>query len=161
MATRRYWKSLCAMAIAMAGSDAIAPAASASAQPAGALTVEVVKYPTPVFDVRLADIVKGTPPNDMDITGPPDSVRAMDGGQVSQIFEIRPRSQPTTASAVYEVQQDGRHLGTFRVEFQLSGGGDPNNLQVSCNEEDSPVNCWAFENPFVVRVYPKNPANNS
>jgi hypothetical protein len=150
-----------AMAIVVAVIGVIGAAASASAQPDGTLTVEVLKYPTPEFGVRLAELVRGTPPSDMDIAGPPESERDMDGGQASHIYQIKPRSQPTTASAFYEVEQNGRHLGTFRVDFKLGGGGDPNNLEVSCNEQDSPVDCWAFQSPFVVRVYPKNPANNN
>jgi hypothetical protein len=150
-----------AMVIATTVIDVIAAAASASAEPDGTLTVEVLKYPTPVFGVRLADLVKGTPPNDMDITGPPGNERDMDGVQATQIYQIKPRSQPTTATAFYDVEQNGRHLGTFRVDFNLGGGGDPNNLAVTCNEQDSPIDCYAFENPFIVRVYPKDPARNS
>jgi hypothetical protein len=143
------------LALVVAVGSVIAAPTSASAQPDGALTVEVVKYPTPVFGVRLAQLVKGTPPNGMDITGPPENGRDMDGGQVSQIYQIRPGSQPATASAFYDVDQNGRHLGTFRVDFKLGEGGDPNSLEVSCNEQDSPVDCWAFGNPFIVRVYAK------
>ncbi len=136
-------------------SSVIAGAASASVQPEGALTVEVVKYPTPVFGVRLVQLVKGTPPNGMDITGPPETGRDMGSGQVSQIYEIGPAGQPATASAFYDVDQNGRHVGTFRVDFKLGGGGDPNSLEVTCDEQDSPVDCWAFENPFIVRMYAK------
>jgi hypothetical protein len=149
-----------AVVTAMAVIDVIAPAASASAQPDGALTLEVLKYPTPEFGVRLAELDKGTPPNDMVITGPPDNERDMDGGQASHIYEITPRSQPTTASAVYDVEQNGRLLGTFRVDINLGRGGNPSNLEVTCNEQDSPIDCYAFENPFIVRVYPKDPARN-
>lgn len=149
-----------AIAIAMAAGGVIAASASASAEPDATLTVEVLKFPTPVFGVRLAELVKGTPPNDMDITGPPENERDMDGGQASHFFQMKPRDQPTTASAFYDVEQSGQHLGTFRVDFKLGGGGNPNNLEVTCNEQDSPVDCWAFEDPFVVRVYSKNPANN-
>lgn len=149
-----------AMVTAMAVIDVIAGAASASGEPVGTVTVEVVKYPTPEFGVRLSQVVKGTPPNDMDITGPPDNERDMDGGQASQIYEITPRTQPTTASAVYDVEQDGRLLGAFRVDVNLGWGGDPNNLEVTCDEQDSPIDCYAFENPFIVRVYPKDPARN-
>jgi hypothetical protein len=144
----------------MAAIDVIAAPASASAEPDGTLAVQVLKYPTPVFGVRLAELVTGTPPNDMDITGPPENERDMDGGQASHLFQIKPRGQPATASAFYDVEQNGQHLGTFRVDFNLGGGGDPNNLAVTCNEQDSPVDCWAFEDPFIVRVYSKNPANN-
>jgi hypothetical protein len=89
----------------------------------------------------LAELVKGTPPNDMDITGPRENQRDMDGGQASHTFEIRPRSQPATASAFYDVEQHGQRLGTFRIDFNLGAGGDPNNLLVACNEQDSPE-CW-------------------
>jgi hypothetical protein len=147
-----------AMVTVMAVIDVIAAAASASAEPDGTLTLEVIKYPTPVFGVRLAELDKGIPP--MDITGPSDNERDMDGGQASHFFEITPRSQPTTASAYYDVEQDGRALGTFRVDIKLGFGGNPNNLEVTCNEQLAPVDCWAFENPFIVRVYPKDPAGN-
>ena len=62
-----------AVVTAMAVINVIAAAAPASAQPDGMLTVEVVKYGTPVFGVRLAELVKGTPRNHMDITGPPET----------------------------------------------------------------------------------------
>ncbi|HTQ21124.1 hypothetical protein [Mycobacterium sp.] len=137
--------------------DVIAVTAPASADPA--LTVEVVKYPTPVFGVRLADLVKGMVPNDMDIVGPPENQRDMDGGQASHVYQIRPHNHSVTASAIYDVEQNGQRLGSFRVDLNLGGGGDPNTLQVTCNEQDSPVDCWAFENPYVVRIYAKSPAN--
>lgn len=143
------------LALVVVVSSAIAVAASASAQPEGALTVEVVKYPTPVFGVRLVQLVKGSPPNGMDITGPPETGRDMGSGQVSQIYQIGPAGQPATASAFYDVDQNGRHVGTFRVDFKLGGGGDPNSLEVTCDEQDSPVDCGAFENPFIVRIYAK------
>jgi hypothetical protein len=149
-----------ALVTAMAVIDVIAVPASALAEPEGTLTLEVLKYPTPEFGVRLAELVKGTPPLDMDIAGPPENERDMDGGQASHIYEIRPRSQPTTASAIYDVEQNGRLLGTFRVDMKLGWGGNPNNLEVTCNEQDSPIDCYAFENPFIVRVYPKDPARN-
>jgi hypothetical protein len=149
-----------ATAIAMALIVAIAAAASASAEPDGALTLEVLKYPTPEFGVRLAELDRGTAPNEMGITGPPDNERDMDGGQTSHIYEITPGRQPTTASAVYDVEQNGRLLGAFRVDIKLGWGGNPNNLEVTCDEQDSPVDCYAFENPFIVRVYPKDPARN-
>ena len=82
------------MVTAVAVIDVIAAAASASAEPDGTLTVEVLKFPTPVFGVRLAELVKGTPPNDMDITGPPENEKDMDGGQASHFYQIKPRSQP-------------------------------------------------------------------
>ena len=143
------------LVIVVVVSSVIGGAAPALAQPDSALTVEVVKYPTPVFGVRLVQLVKGSPPNGMDITGPPETGRDMGSGQVSQIYQIRPGSQPATASAFYDVDQNGRHLGTFRVDFKLGGGGDPNSLEVTCDEQDSPVDCWAFENPFIVRIYAK------
>jgi hypothetical protein len=112
-----WLKPVSVMVIAMAVIDVIAAAASASAEPGDTLTVEVVKFPTPVFGVRLAELDKGTPPSDMDITGPAENERDMDGGQASHIYRITPRSQPTTASAVYAVEQDGQLLGTFRINF--------------------------------------------
>ena len=80
-----------AIVIAMAAVGVIAASASASAEPDATLTVEVLKFPTPVFGVRLAELVKGTPPNDMDITGPPENERDMDGGQASHFFQMKPR----------------------------------------------------------------------
>ncbi len=100
-----------------------------------------------MFGVRLAELDKGTPPDDTDNTGPPENERDMDGGQASHTYRITPRGQPTSASAVDAVEQDGRLLGTFRINFKL-GGGDPNNLEVTCDEQLSPVNRYAFENPF-------------
>lgn len=144
-----------AIVTAMAVIDIIAASASAPAEPDGTLTVEALKYPTPAFGVRLAELIKGTPPNDMDITGPPENERDMDGGQASHTYQTKPRSQPTTASAFYDIEQNGQDLGTFRVD-----GGSPNNLEVTCDEQDSPVDCYAFENPFIVRVYSKSPENN-
>jgi hypothetical protein len=44
--------------------------------------------------------------------------------------------------------------------MNLGQGGDPNNLEVTCNEQLAPVDCYAFESPFIVRVYPKDPARN-
>ena len=70
----------------------------------------------------------------MDIKGPPEDERDMDGGQVSHFCEITPVSQPTTASAFYDVERNGQLLGTFRVDIKLGSGGNPNNLQVTCNE---------------------------
>jgi hypothetical protein len=122
----------------------------------GILTVEVLKYVTPEFGVRLANLDKGTPP--VDITGPADSERDMDGGQMSHFYAIRPGGRPATATAFYDVEQNGQLLGTFRVDMNLGQGGDPNNLEVTCNEQLAPVDCYAFENPFIVRVYPKDPA---
>ena len=124
-----WLKAVSVLVAAVALIDVIAAAASASAEPGDTLTVEVVKFPTPAFGVRLAELDKGTPPNDMDITGPPENERDMDGGQASHTYRITPRSQPTTTSAVYAVEQDGRLLGTFRINFNLGGGGDPNNLE--------------------------------
>lgn len=146
---------------ALAAINVIAAPSSASAQPDGTLTVEVVKFPTPVFGVRLAELDKGATPNDMDITGPPENQKDMDGGQASQTFEIRPRNRPSTASASYDVEQNGQHLGTFRVGFRLGSGGNPNNLEVTCDEQDSPVHCWAWQDPFIVRIYPKEPGLNN
>lgn len=124
----------------------------------GSLTVEVLKYVTPEFGVRLANLDKGTPP--VDIKGPADSERDMDGGQMSHFYAIRPGGRPATATAFYDVEQNGQLLGTFRVDMNLGQGGDPNNLEVTCNEQLAPVDCYAFENPFIVRVYPKDPARN-
>jgi hypothetical protein len=149
-----------ALVTAMALIVAIAAAPSASAGPDGTLTLEVLKYPTPEFGVRLAELDRGTPPNDMNISGPPDNARDMDDGQASHIYEITPGSQPTTASAVYDVEQNGRLLGAFRVDMKLGWGGNPNNLEVTCDEQDSPIDCYSFENPFIVRVYPKDPARS-
>jgi hypothetical protein len=149
-----------AMVVAMPAIHVVAAAASASAEPDGTLAVQVLKYPTPVFGVRLAELVKGTPPNDMDITGPPANETETDRGQASHIYAIRPRNQPTTAAG-YEVDQNGDHLGTFRIDFKLGSGGDPNSLEVTCKEQDSPVDCWAFEIPFIVCIYSKTPADNT
>lgn len=146
---------------AMTAIHVVATPASASADSDGTLTVQVVKYPTPAFGVQLVELVKGTPPNDMDITGPAANERDLGGGQASHTYEIRPGRQPATAAAIYEVEQDGRHLGTFRIDFKLGPAGDSNSLSVTCNEQDSPVDCWAFENPFIVRIYAKTPANNT
>ena len=93
----------------------------------------------------------------MDIQGPPENERDMDGGQASQIYELTPSGQPTVASAYYDVEQDGRLVGTFRIDLKLGWGGNPNNLEVNCDEQDAPVDCYAFENPFIVRIYPKHP----
>lgn len=146
---------------ALAAINVIVAPSSASAQPDGALAVEVVKFPTPVFGVRLAELDKGAPPNDMDITGPPENQTDMDGGQASQTFAIRPSNQPTAASAIYDVEQNGQHVGTFRVGFRLGSGGSPNNLEVTCDEQDSPVHCWAWQDPFIVRICPKEPGLNN
>ncbi|MBW0018194.1 MAG: hypothetical protein JO236_11710 [Mycobacterium sp.] len=153
-------KSAIVSAAVTVGPIAIAIATPAPADPAGALTVEVLKYVTPEFGVRLADLVNGAPPFDMDIKAPPDNERDMDGGQVSHFYVATPRSQPSTASAVYDVEQNGRLLGKFRIDLKLGWGGNPNNLEVSCDEQDSPIDCYAFEDPFIVRVYPKDPARS-
>jgi len=84
----------------------------------------------------------------------------MDGGQVSHSYQIKPGSQPTTASAIYDVEQNGQDLGTFRVDFKLGWGGDPNNLEVTCDEQLAPIDCYAWEDPFIVRIYPKDPSSN-
>jgi hypothetical protein len=85
----------------------------------------------------------------------------MDGGPASQTFAIRPRNQPTAASAIYDVEQNGQRLGTFRVGFRLGSGGNPQNLEATCDEQDSPVHCWAWQDPFIVRIYPKEPGLNN
>lgn len=149
-----------AMITAMAVINIVAAVPSARAEPVDTVSVEVVKYPTPEFAVRLAEIVKGSPPNDMDIKGPPDSGRDMDGGQVSHVYALTPRSQRASAALHYDVEQNGRLLGTFRVDLKLGWEGNPDNVQVNCDEQDAPVDCYAFENPYIVRVYPKNPASN-
>jgi len=145
---------VCAMVAAMAVIAVIA-AASASAEPDGTVSVEVIKWPTPVFGVRFAELVKGTPP--LDITGPSENGGDMGGGdKASQIYQINTRGQPTTASAFYDVNlPDGGLLGTFRIDMTLGWAGDPNTLYVTCDEQLAPVDCYAFENPFVVNVYPK------
>ena len=146
-----------AMVTAIAVTNVVAATPSAWADD-GTLTVEVLKYVTPEFGVRLANLDKGTPP--MDISGPPDNERDMDGGQVSHIYSIRPGGRPTTASAFYDVEQNGQPLGTFRVDMNLGQRGDPNNLEVTCDEQLAPVDCYAFENPFIVRVSAKDPSRN-
>ncbi len=85
----------------------------------------------------------------------------MGEGEASHIYEMTPRSQPTTASAYYDVEQDGRLLGRFRIDMKLGWAGNPDTLEVSCDEQDAPIDCYAFENPFVVDVYPKDPAYNT
>ncbi len=41
--------------------------------------------------------------------------------------------------------------------MKLGGGGDPDNLGVTCGEQLSPVDCYVFANPYLVRVYAKDP----
>lgn len=145
----------------MAAINVIAVPSPASAQPDVTLSIEVAKYPTPVFGCGWRNSTKGRLPITWTSRVLPKIKETWDGGQASQTFEIRPRNRPATASAVYDVEQDGRHLGTFRVDFRLGSGDNPNDLEVTCDEQDSPVHCWAWQDPFIVRIYPKEPGLNN
>ena len=82
--------------------------------------------------------------------------RALVGKQAPEVKGVLER-----VADLYAVDQDGRPLGTFRLNMRLGAGSDPNSLDVSCDEDLAPVDCWVFTDPFLVRVYAKDPVTQN
>jgi hypothetical protein len=94
----------------------------------------------------------------------PLSITAARAIDIAADFRIRASAIITT----YHSNASRLHLrGTLRVA--ANSDGRLRQIFRSVNLLDtailfrlrvSPVDCWAFEDPFIVRVYSKNPANN-